>query len=116
MLGRRGDRFFFQFDERPLAAGLPQMIEGPIAADAKQPGRGVLAGRGSRLAAELHERMLDGIGREIDVAEQPPGIPHQRLFVGVDGRHDPAVPVACGFHVAALGGLTRRPAIRSARP
>jgi hypothetical protein len=57
-----------------------------------------------------------GVGREVDVAEQPPRVPHQRQLVGIDGRQDPAVPVACGFHVAALGGSIRHPAIRSARP
>ena len=43
----RGVRFILQLDQRPLAAGPAQVIEGPIAADAEQPGRGVLAGRSS---------------------------------------------------------------------
>jgi len=101
---RRVARLAFHVDERPLAAGPPEVIEGPIAADAKQPGRGVLAGRGPRLATELHECVLDDVGGEVGVAEQPPGIPHKRQLVGIDGRQDPALPVACGFHVAALGG------------
>lgn len=75
-----------------------------MTADAKQPGRGIRAGRGPRLPAELHERVLDGVGGEVGVAEQPPGIPHEWQLVGIDGRQDPALPVMCGFHAAALGG------------
>jgi hypothetical protein len=47
-----------------------------------------------------HRRREPQVG-EVHVAEQPPGVAHERQFVGVDGRQDPAVPVAGRVHGCA---------------
>ena len=79
--------------QRLLAAGLPQVIDRPVATDAEQPRRQAIVERILRFAAQLQERMLHRVAGGIQIAaQQAQGVPQQADLILVQRCQHPLAP------------------------